>query len=52
MSSIALDGNTLVYQPPYNAALVAALKLAIPAADRRWGGNRKAWVVARQLGGV
>jgi len=52
MSSITLDGNTLVYQAPYNAALVAALKLAIPAADRRWDGDRKAWLVAPQHGSV
>jgi len=50
MSSITLDGNTLVYQTTYNAALVAALKLAIPAADRRWDPARKVWVVALQHG--
>ena len=46
MSSITIEGNTLVYQTPYNPALVAALKLAIPATDRRWDPARKVWVVA------
>lgn len=50
MASITLEGNTLLYQTPYNPALVAALKLAIPATDRRWDPARKAWIVAPQHG--
>lgn len=46
MSSITIDGNTLVYQSDYSPGLVAALKLAIPATDRRWDPARKAWIVA------
>ncbi len=46
MNSITVEGNTLVYRSDYNPALVAALKLAIPATDRRWDPARKAWIVA------
>lgn len=50
MNSITVDGNTLIYQSDYNPGLVAALKLAIPATDRRWDPARKAWIVAPQHG--
>ncbi len=50
MSSITLDGDTLVYRTPYNPGLVAALKTAIPATDRRWDPARKAWLVAATHG--
>lgn len=46
MNSITVEGNTLVYKSDYNPALVAALKVAIPATDRRWDGNRKVWLIA------
>jgi len=46
MSSITIDGNTLVYQSDYSPSLVAALKLAIPATDRRWDPARRVWIVA------
>lgn len=36
----------LVYRTPYNPVLVQALKAAIPSAERRWDGGRKAWLVA------
>ena len=52
MASITLDGNTLLYQTPYNPALVAALKSAVPASDRRWDPSRKVWQVAPQHGPV
>lgn len=46
MSSITLENGTLIYQSEYHAGLVAALKAAIPATDRKWDGGRKAWLVA------
>jgi len=46
-SLIYLDGM-LVYKTPYDQALVNALKASIPATDRRWDGDRKAWLVAPQ----
>jgi hypothetical protein len=46
VNSITVEGNTLIYRSDYNPALVAALKLAIPATDRRWDPARKAWIVA------
>ena len=35
---------------PYDAAFVATLKQQIPAADRRWQKDDKAWVIAAQHG--
>lgn len=52
MASITLDGNTLLYSTPYNAGLVAALKVTVPASDRRWDPSRKVWQVAPQHGPV
>ena len=45
-SSLTLDGGVLVYRTPYSPALVEALKSAIPSTERRWSGERKAWLVA------
>ena len=50
MSNIIVENGTLVYQSDYHPGLVAALKAAIPASDRRWDGARKAWLVAPQYG--
>lgn len=50
MSSIAQENGVLVYKSGYNAGLVAALKAAIPATDRKWDMGRKAWLVAPQHG--
>lgn len=44
--SLDYENGTLVYRSPYNSALVAALKVAVPAPDRRWDAARKAWLVA------
>lgn len=46
MADLTLDGAMLIYRTPYHPALVAALKAAIPAAERRWDPARKAWLVA------
>lgn len=46
MTELVLDGSTLVYRTPYNPGLVAALKAAIPAVDRRWDAARRVWLVA------
>ena len=46
MTELILDGSTLLYRTPYNPGLVAALKAAIPAVDRRWDAARKVWLVA------
>lgn len=50
MSSLTLENGVLVYQTPYNPGLVAALKTAIPATDRKWDMRRKVWLVAAQHG--
>lgn len=50
MADLLLDGATLVYRTPYHPALVAALKAAIPAVDRRWDPARKVWLVASSHG--
>lgn len=44
-SSLEYENGILVYRTPYNPALVAALKTAIPASERRWDAARKAWLV-------
>ena len=46
MATLSRDGHDLIYRSRYDAGLVAALKQAIPYADRRWDNARKAWVVA------
>ncbi len=50
MSSLTLENGMLVYRSDYDPALVAALKAAIPATDRRWDMARKVWLVAPQHG--
>lgn len=50
MSSITAENGYLLWRTPYNPALVAALKTAIPASDRRFEGDIKAWKVAPQHG--
>lgn len=46
MSTITIDGAALIYKTPYNPALVADLKLRVPASDRLWDGTQKAWRVS------
>jgi len=46
MASLTLDNGTLVYRTPYDPHLVAALKVAIPATDRKWDPRRRVWLVA------
>lgn len=50
MVSLTVENGTLVYCAPYNAALVAALKAAIPAHERRFDYPRRAWFVAPHHG--
>jgi len=51
-SSITIENGTLVYRTPYNPGLVAALKAAVPASDRKWDPARKVWLVAPAHGAV
>lgn len=46
--SLEHDNGVLVYRTPYLPALVAELKAQVPAPDRRWDAERKAWLVAPQ----
>lgn len=46
--SLEYDNGVLVYRTPYMPALVAELKLHVPASDRRWDAERKVWLVAPQ----
>jgi hypothetical protein len=46
--SLEYDNGVLVYRTPYMPALVAELKLRVPASDRRWDAERKVWLVAPQ----
>lgn len=48
MSATSLEYNNgvLVYRTPYMPALVAELKLQVPASDRRWDAEHKVWLVA------
>lgn len=48
MSSITVDGTSLIYSSRYDPGLVAALKAAIPSSERQWDGARKAWRVTAQ----
>lgn len=50
MASLTLDNGILVYRTPYNHGLVAALKAAVPASDRKWDLSRKVWLVAPKHG--
>jgi len=47
-TSLEYDNGVLVYRTPYMPALVAELKLQVPASDRRWDAERKVWLVAPQ----
>lgn len=47
-TSLEYENGVLVYRTPYMPALVAELKLQVPAHDRRWDAERKAWLVAPQ----
>jgi len=45
MTEIISDGNALLFRSRYDPGLVAALKAAIPATDRTWDPDAKAWIV-------
>lgn len=47
-SLIQMRDGSIGFQSPYDAGLVAALKSAIPYADRRWDRAQKLWLVAPQ----
>lgn len=47
-ASLTYENGVLVYRTPYEPELVAALKLKVPATDRKWDGQRKAWLIAPQ----
>jgi hypothetical protein len=44
-ADLSAENGVLVYSSSYESALVAALKMAIPASDRRWDPERKVWTV-------
>jgi DnaJ-domain-containing protein 1 len=50
VASITVENGTLVYESEYDAGLVAALKAAVPATDRKWDPARKVWLVSAQHG--
>lgn len=52
MSTLTLDGTSLLYKTPYNPGLVADLKAQIPASDRQWDGTTRAWRVAPEHAGL
>lgn len=52
MSTLTVDGAALVYKTPFNRSLVDALKMQIPATDRQWDGQERAWRVAAQHGAL
>jgi hypothetical protein len=43
-------GQGIAVHTPYDSAFVAALKQQIPAAERRWQPDEKAWIIASQHG--
>lgn len=43
--SIAVVDGMLAFRTPYDPAVVDALKLRVPAADRKWDKGRKVWLV-------
>lgn len=45
---IESDNGNLAFYSPYDAAMLNEFKGRIPAADRRWDGSRKCWLVAAQ----
>ena len=45
-ASLEYQNGVLLYRTPYLPALVAALKLQVPASDRRWDPAVRAWLVA------
>ena len=48
--SIAPLGDGLLLKTPYDPGLVAELKTTIPATDRKYEPNKKAWIVASAYG--
>jgi len=45
LAGVELEDGVLVYRSEYNPGLVAALKAAIPASDRKWDPTHKVWLV-------
>lgn len=50
IATITTDGAALAVAFPYSAAAVADLKLAVPAAGRRWDGTQKCWLIDPRYG--
>lgn len=48
MSTLTLDGNTLVFKSPYNRDLVDGLKAQVPPSDRQWDQTARAWRVTHK----
>lgn len=46
----AVDG--LIFRSTYDSGLVSALKDKIPYSERKWNGDKKAWIVAPQHGNL
>lgn len=51
-SSITAQGDLLAVRTPYAPDLVAALKLKVPATDRKWDAPTKTWLVHPLYGGT
>lgn len=51
-SSITVQGDLLAVRTPYAPDLVAALKLKVPATDRKWDAPTKTWLVHPLYGGT
>jgi len=49
---LTLREGSLIFQSPYHAGLVMALKSRIPPEGRRWDNNKRIWLIAPQYGGV
>jgi hypothetical protein len=52
MANLTQVNGSLLYQFPYNAGLINAMKFMIPDTDRRWDANRRAWLVDAKHGKV
>lgn len=49
-TQINVRGDMLEFKSPYNADLVAAMKLAIPGPARQWDNAAKVWLVTPEYG--
>jgi hypothetical protein len=48
--SLTAENGALVFFSPYDAGLVARLKMAVPASDRQWNRQRKVWMISQAYG--